>query len=101
VGYTDINSLTASIFTKLKSLKELLRKPPVKNCCHRVKKNQLDAQLIQYISSTSTCFGRTKAHHQEVQPYVYNNWYFLFFLDDLSVVLVGLEQSNQDNRQSS
>ena len=22
------------------------------------------------------------AHHQEVQPYVYNNWYLLFFLDD-------------------
>ena len=27
-------------------------------------------------------FGRIQAHHQEVQPYVYNNWYLLFFLDD-------------------
>jgi len=33
----------------------------------RVKKNQLDAQLI-LISSTSTCFGRIWVHHQEVQP---------------------------------
>ena len=23
-----------------------------------------------------------QANHQEVQPYVYNNWYLLFFLDD-------------------
>jgi len=22
-------------------------------------------------------FGRIYAHHQEVQPYVYNNWYLL------------------------
>jgi len=22
------------------------------------------------------------AHHQEVQTYVYNNWYLLLFLDD-------------------
>jgi len=35
-----------------------------------------------YISSTSTCFGRIKVHHEEVQPYVYNHWYLLFFLDD-------------------
>jgi hypothetical protein len=27
-------------------------------------------------------FGRVWAHHQEVQPYVYSNWYLLFFLDD-------------------
>jgi hypothetical protein len=45
VGCTDINSLTAPIFTKLKSLK-LLCTPPVKYFCHRVKKTQLDAQLI-------------------------------------------------------
>ena len=35
-----------------------------------------------YTTSTSTCFGRVKAHHQEVHPYVYNNWALLFFLDD-------------------
>jgi len=46
VGCTVINSLTAPIFTKLKSLKKLLCTPPVKNFCHRVKKTQLDAQLI-------------------------------------------------------
>jgi len=23
-----------------------------------------------------------RAHHQEVQPYVYKNWYLLFCLDD-------------------
>jgi len=40
------------------------------------------SHLKRIISSTSTCSGRTKAHHQEVQPYVYNNWYLLFFLDD-------------------
>jgi len=39
-------------------------------------------------------FGRIYAHHQEVQPYVYNNWYLLFSLDDCLL-------SNQDNRQSS
>jgi len=38
--------------------------------------------LSVYISSTSTRFGCIYAHHQEVQPYVYN-WYVLsFFLDD-------------------
>ena len=37
------------------------------------------------------------AHHQEVQLYVYNNWYLLFFLDDC--VLSWLDGSNQDNRQ--
>ena len=36
----------------------------------------------QYISSTSTCFGRIQAYHQEVKPYVYNNLYLLFFFDD-------------------
>jgi hypothetical protein len=54
----------------------------------RVKKNQLDAQLILSIlsiSSNSTCFGRIYAHHQEAQPYVYNSWYLLFFLDDCVV----------------
>jgi len=36
----------------------------------------------KYISSTSTCFGRIYAHHQELQLYVYNIWYLLFFIDD-------------------
>jgi len=54
----------------------------------------------QYISSTSTYFGRIFAHHQEVQQYVYNNWYLLFFFRWLSVVLFGLEQSNKGNRQA-
>ena len=36
----------------------------------------------KYISSTSTFFGCIYAHHQEVQPYVYNSWYLLCFLDD-------------------
>jgi len=28
-------------------------------------------------------------HHQELQLYVYNNWYLLFFFKWLSVFLVG------------
>jgi len=36
------------------------------------------------------------AHHQEVQPYVYNNWYLLFFLDDC---LLSWLEPNQDIRQ--
>ena len=45
-GCTDINSLSAPIFTKFKSLKKLLCTRHIKNFYHRVKKNQLDAQLI-------------------------------------------------------
>ena len=50
---------------------------------NRVKKNQLDSQLILSIFRQPLhVFGRIQAHHQEVQPYVYNNWYLLFFLGD-------------------
>ena len=41
------------------------------NCCIHA--------VVQYISSTSTCFGRIQAHHQEIQKYVYNNWYQLLY----------------------
>jgi hypothetical protein len=37
----------------------------------------------KYISSnTSTCFGRIHRPSSGGTPYVYNNWYLLFFLDD-------------------
>ena len=36
----------------------------------------LSVVLVWYVSGVST------AHHQEVQPYIYKNWYLLFFLDD-------------------
>jgi hypothetical protein len=45
------------------------------------------------------------AHQQEVQPYVYNSWYVLFFLDDCLLSWLDWNgthfQSNQDNRQLS
>ena len=57
--------------------------PTFNNKTYRVKKNQLDAQLILRIFRQPLhVSGRIQAHHQEVQPYVYNNWYLLFFLDD-------------------
>jgi len=37
---------------------------------------QMTLVLVGYVS------GVFIAHHQEVQPYVYNNWYLLFCLDD-------------------
>ena len=58
------------------------------------------ATYSYYIPTTSECFGRFYVHHQEVKPYVRKSWY-LFFLDDLSVVLLGLFQSKDDNRPSS
>ena len=66
----------------------------------RVKKTNLCTTYFQYISSTCTCFRCIQAHHQEVQPYVYSNWYLLFFLDDC--LLSWLDwQFKQDKRQSS
>jgi hypothetical protein len=46
----------------------------------RAKKNRLDAQLILKIFRQPIhVSGVSVAHHQEVQPYVYNNWYLLSF----------------------
>jgi hypothetical protein len=57
------------------------------------------AFLTFYWRCISTCFGRIYAHHQEVQPYVYNNWYLLFFqMTGCCAGWIGF-QSNQDNRQ--
>jgi hypothetical protein len=42
--------------------------------------------------------GVSMTHHLEVQPYVYNNWYLLFFLDDC---LLSWLEPNQDNTQST
>ena len=53
----------------------------------------------QFISSTSTCFGRIQAHQQEVQPYVYNNWYLLFFLDDCLLSTATCFGRNQAHHQ--
>ena len=48
---------------------------------HRVKRNQLDAQLILSIFRQPLhVSGLSTAHHQEVQQYVYNIWYLLFCL---------------------
>jgi len=33
--------------------------------------------------------GLSITHHQEVQPYVYNNWYLLLFLEDSLDSLLG------------
>ena len=68
---------------------------------NRVKKNQLDAQLILSIFRQPLhVSGVSIFQHQEVQPYVYNNWYLLFFLDDCLLSWLDWFQSNQDNRQS-
>jgi hypothetical protein len=49
------------------------------NC---IKKTQIDVQLILSIFRQPLhVSGLSTAHHQEVQPYVYN-WYLLFFLGD-------------------
>ena len=69
-----------------------------------VKKNQIDAQFILSIFRQPVdVSGVYVAHHQEVQPYVYNNWYLLFFLDGCLLSWLGWNwfQPNQDNRQSS
>jgi len=112
-----------------------------------VKKTNFMHNLLLVYFVNFYMFRAYLSFHQEVQPYLYNNWYLLFFLDDFlltlldcfilsifrqplhvsgvsrpiirrynsvyrtigtyylfrwpSVVLVGLEQSNQDNRQSS
>jgi hypothetical protein len=47
--------------------------------CVRVKKTLIDEQLIV---STFRQHLRVSAHHQEVQPYGYKNWYLLFSLDE-------------------
>ena len=66
---------------------------------NRVKINQLDSQLFLSILRLPVhVSGVSTAHHQEVQPYVYNNLYVLFFLDDC---LLSWLESNQHNRQSS
>ena len=40
----------------------------------------LDDCLLSWLDwTTSTRFRHIQAHHQELQPYVYNNWYLLFF----------------------
>ena len=43
----------------------------------------MDAQFIFSIfrQTPLQVSGVSIAHHQEVQPYVYSNWYLLFFLD--------------------
>jgi len=47
-----------------------------------IKKNQFDEQLILSIFRQPLhVSGVSMVHHQEVQPYVYKNWYLLFFLD--------------------
>ena len=48
------------------------------------RENQFDAQFIFSIfrQTSLSVSGVSIAHHQEVQPYVYNNLYLLFFLDD-------------------
>ena len=49
-----------------------------------VRKNQLDAQsILSIFRQLLHVSGVSVTHHQEVQPYVYNNWYI------------------QDNRRSS
>ena len=78
--------------------------------------------IRMYTTSTSTCFGRVKAHHQEVHPYVYYVNIYMFracqgpssrgtsiriqqlgviiLFRWLSVVLVGLEQSCKEKPTS-
>jgi len=48
---------------------------------HSCKENQLDAQFILSIfrHSTSTCFGYIYSPSSGITPYIYKNWYLLFF----------------------
>jgi len=56
-----------------------------------LQKNQLDAQLIFSIFRQTllhvSCIST--AHHQGVQPYGYNIWYLMFFLDDCLLSWLG------------
>ena len=62
-----------------------------------VKETKIDARFILSIfRQTLHVSGLSMAHYQEVQPYVYNNWYLLFFLDDC---LLSWLEPNQDIRQ--
>jgi len=63
-----------------------------------LQKNQLDAQFIFSVFRQTPLHVSVVciAHHQEVQPYVYSNWYLLFFLDDPLLCWL-----SQDNWQSS
>ena len=38
--------------------------------------------IYMNVCCAGKCFGRIQSHHQEVQPYVYNNWYLFFYLYD-------------------
>ena len=67
---------------------------------NRANKNHLNAQLILSIFwQPRHVLVLSMAHHQEVQPYVYNNWYLLFFLDGCLLSWLDWNQSNQDNRR--
>ena len=68
------------------------------------RKNKLDAQFIFSIFHQSSLHvsGVSIAYHQEVQPYGYNNWYLLFFLEECLLLCLGWNSvPTQQNRQSS
>jgi len=46
---------------------------------------------VYFVNQTLHVSGIYVAHHQDVQPYLYNNMYLLFLFRWLSVVLVGLD----------
>jgi hypothetical protein len=56
---------------------------------HHVKKNQIGAKLILRIFCQTPLHVLGEAHHQEVHPYLYNNWHLLFFLDDCCWAYLG------------
>jgi hypothetical protein len=61
---------------------------------NRVKKTQLDAQITLSIFRQPVQFsGVSRAHHQEVQPYIYNSWYLLYILEDCLLSLLFWDQN--------
>ena len=55
---------------------------------HFVNKTNLVHNLFSVYLSISTCFGRLRAHHQELRLCLCDTWYLLFCVDDCLVCKV-------------
>jgi len=59
------------------------------------KQSQLGVQFfLVYLSLSSTCFGRLRAHHQEKQLYLCDTWSLLFCMDDCLVCISNIPDSH-------